>query len=194
MSGFAGVLACGGSAFVSVTRSYTTGTSATETIPTGATNVIVEMWGSTGNGGGGTTAACVDRGGGGAGSGGYAKTVLSAVGGQTVTYTIGVGAASTIVSGTFTITSMTSNNGIGGGNASSSAVGTGSAGGTATGGNTTNTTGNAGANGALGVGGAGGASIVGTNGTGNGGGRGGDNGVNTGRTLAQTGLIIFKYT
>ena len=132
-------------------------TNATETIPTGTTNIKQEIWGAGGGGGGGGgnkgqlgfTGGC----------GGFAYSVYTAAAlggaGKTFRYTVpaggaagGVGAngtagtAGTITAGTVTgFTTMTGN----GGGAGSTFGGSGNgAGGTASGGNTTNTAGAAG--------------------------------------------------
>jgi hypothetical protein len=128
-------------------------------IPTGATGVTIQVWGG---GGGGATGYeiflapgepdIIDGGGG--GGGGYAKTVLILSGqdGKTILYTVGAGGAgagsataggfSNAYSGTYTLATMTANGGQPG---SADPLQTQGAGGTATGGNTTNTTGNGGA-------------------------------------------------
>lgn len=134
------------------------------TIPTGATGVTIEVWGAGGGGGYGYVGFIVPMepevfAGAGGGSGGYSKTVLVLSGGdalKTINYTVGSGGAgatsstldgsygtfSNVFSGTYTITTMTSNPGGGGTYGSYPIQGPG---GTATGGNTTNTTGNGGA-------------------------------------------------
>lgn len=182
--------------FSGSTSTYNTSGSFTDTIPSGALSVVIEMWGGSAGGGaghaGGVGAA---GGGGGGGSGGYSKTVLTLTAadwGKTLAVVIGAGiATSTISAGTKALTTMTANGGTIGGTTTTSAAGVGGAGGTASGGNTTNTTGNAGANGASGIetGGVGGAGIVGTNGTGPTGGHG-QNTISAG----ATGLAILKYS
>lgn len=182
--------------FTGLTNTYSTAGSFTETIPSGALAVTIEIGGSANGGGtghaGGIGAA---GGGGGGGSGGYCKTILtltSADWGKTMAVFLATApTACTVSSGTKTITTMTANGGVIGASTSTNVGGAGGAGGTASGGNTTNTTGNAGANGAGGVetGGAGGAGIVGVNLTGPTGGHG-QNAL-TGGTL---GSIVFKYT
>lgn len=197
MSGFIGVLlAAAAGGFTPVTNTYTTGTGATETIPAGATNCVVEVWGPSGNGGTGIGSGCAGRSGGGGGSGGYSRTSLAVTAGNTFTYTAGVVVStnSSVSSGTQTISTMTSNFGVAGGNAVGSVNGSGGAGGTASGGTGTNTTGNAGSAGIGCINGVGGAGIVGTNGTGGAGGTGGFTVSNTGRTLGVAGKIIFAYT
>lgn len=145
---------------------YTSG-SGTETIPGPVpgtySTVIIEVWGPSGAGGAGTG---IDRrqGGGGA-SGSYCKSSysLSGASGETMIYTIGTpGINSTVVSGTFSITSMDSPAGNYGLDASSGGTG-GAAGGVSTGGTISNINGNPGHNGGIGGAGgaAGGAAIVG---------------------------------
>ena len=139
------------SGFAQVVHTYATGSGATETAPTGASNVKIEVWGASGaSGEGGNTSP-----GGGAAGGGYSVTNTSISGGQTLTYTVGVGGvggaitpsnpgtASSCSSGTKTITTMTANGGSGyTGNATSGS----STGGTASGGTTSNTSGGSVAN------------------------------------------------
>lgn len=127
-------------------------------IPVGATGVTIEVWGA---GGGGAQGGIVYIApgepdvleGGGGGGGGYSKTVLTFTGqdGKTINYTVGAGGAgggsataggfSNAYSGTYAITTMTSNGGQPGSGGLLQRQG---AGGTATGGTTTNTTGNGG--------------------------------------------------
>lgn len=140
-------------AFSPVTNTYNSGTGATETIPTNASQVVIEEWGPGGGGAGG------DSGGGqvgpGGASGAYVKKTIaltSADWGKTFTYTVGpsvaggaaltngsTGVATTCVNGTYgTAVNLSAGPGAGG----QSGVGRGS-GGTATGGDT-NTNGNGG--------------------------------------------------
>ena len=126
---------------LTVIHVYTTGTGATETIPTGSTNAAVEGWAGGGSGGIG---GAINPGGGGA-AGGYARRSISVSGqaGHTFTYTVGAGGAASanpgnatsINAGTVTGWTNISCNGGGGGNYSA-----GASGGTASGG-ATNTTG-----------------------------------------------------
>lgn len=148
---------------------YTNAGSGTETIPGPSpvtySTVIIELWGPSGAGGPGTG---IDgsQGGGGA-SGSYCKSSYSVSGsaGKTMSYTIGTpGVNSTISSGTFTISIMTSPYGNFGSAPVSGSGGIGGiGGGVATGGNVINSNGNAGENGDTnGVrGGLGGPAIVG---------------------------------
>jgi hypothetical protein len=133
------------------------------TIPVGAMGVTIEVWGAGGGGGYGFFGELAPGEpevfpGGGGGGGGYSKTilVLSAQDGKTINYIVGSGGAgatefspngnpgtfSNVSSGTYTITTMTSNPGNGGDSGQFASQG---AGGSASGGNTTNTTGNGGA-------------------------------------------------
>lgn len=176
--------------FSPTTHAYTSG-SGSDTIPTGASQVVIEVKA----GGGGSSAtgftssyAC---GGGGAG---YSRSVISltpANWGQTIAYQVGLGGAtnlnnngvqggnSTVSSGTFALATITANGGSGaGGNG---------AGGTASGGNQVNDTGASGVNG--GIGGASGSAGQYFD-TGNAYGHGGDfNGSNV-----TNGFVSFRYT
>lgn len=69
--------------FVTVVRTYSSGSGLTETVPTGATSVIIEIW--AGGGAGGRDAANV---GGGGGGGSYSKKTISVIGGNTMTYSV----------------------------------------------------------------------------------------------------------
>jgi len=136
-------------------------TSATETIPTGTTNVYAEVWGSGGGGGAAHSTAGGYNGGGTGGGGGFSYSVYTAAAlggtGKTFKYTVTAGGAGgaynggngtagtagSIVAGTVTgFTTMTANGGSAGTGATVGGSGTNGAGGTATGGNNTNTTGN----------------------------------------------------
>jgi hypothetical protein len=139
------------STFSPVTNTFTTAGAHPITIPSGCSSMTLEIEGGGGGGGGSSTTVQ----GNGASSGGrcvstYAVTPSNW--GQTVTLTCGAvksstgtpqnngqaGNASTVVSGTFSITTMTANGG-GGGQATLNGAG---AGGSASGGNVTNQTGN----------------------------------------------------
>ena len=142
-----------GGAFTPVLRTYTSGSSVTETAPTGATNVVIEVWGGGGGGGHGQgrIITCTNVPGYAGGSSGYARSSYAVSGGQTLVYTVGAagagaatigstgstGGASTVSSGTKAVTTMTVNGG--GGSQDGTTYG---AGGTASGGNAVNTTGN----------------------------------------------------
>jgi hypothetical protein len=161
--------------FVPVTHTYTTGTSATETVPTGASHCYIEVLGSGGGGNstGSNTAFGADGGGGG-------LAVLSSVGvagGNTFTYTVGAGATAVFntISGnsgqTTSVTGSVAGGAVsllvtgGGGGQYGSGVAYGGFGGTASGG-TTNTQGNTGGTGASGRGGNGLSGTYVTGGTG----------------------------
>jgi len=140
----------GGTAFTPVTRTYTTG-SGTDTVPTGATQVVIEV---TAGGGGGSLGSATNGGAGG-GGGGYAIKTIAVTGGNTLSYAVGAAGAlrtgsagagnpgsSSTVSGTVSGGSVSiSSTGGGGGGGS----GIGGAGGGASGGDT-NTAGNPGEN------------------------------------------------
>jgi hypothetical protein len=183
------------------TDTYTTAGTHTETIPIGASQVVIECWGaSAGGSGGGTTFT-----GEGGASGGYSRTtqtLTSANWGQTYTVVIGAagtlgtgrttattgnpggaGGTSSISAGTKTITTMTDN----GGGISTYAGG--SAGGTASGGTNANTTGNSVAPNIQTPG----AGINGVNGTGTAGGNGSSTLEGNG-FAGNPGKAIFKYT
>lgn len=184
--------AISGGGFTPVTHTYTSGTAATETIPSGAGHLVIEDCGAGGAGGSGS-----GNFGSGGGSGGYVtKTYTIAVGdyGKTLTYTVGAagvgfnnsngtnGSASTVVNNTFTTAvNFSAGGGFGG---DTSGVGPGN-GGAASGG-TTNTAGNAGS---LAIGGS---SVVGVHCSSGVGGHGrespqaGDNGGGA--------TIVFAYT
>ncbi len=132
-------------------------------IPASATGVTIEVWGAGGGGGARYEGEIVPGepeifAGAGGGSGGYSKTVLVLSGddGKTISYTVGAGGVggtsatlngsaggfSNAYAGTYALATMTGNGGQGGTWGLFAVQG---AGGTATGGNTTNTTGNGGA-------------------------------------------------
>lgn len=189
-----------------VTHTYTTATTANETIPAGMSTCTIEVWGGSGRGG----AHFLDglggnAGGGGGGSGGYARTVISVSGhaGQTMQYTVGnagtagvPAGASTVSSGTFTITTMTANGGsLGGAAPNINTGGTGGAGGTASGGSAANTTGNAGSSGVNNAGGgAGGAGGTGLPGIYYGGNPGGQGASLAPAVDGGAGVIVFAYS
>ena len=74
--------------FPPVTRTYTSGVAATETVPAGATLVTVRTVG-----GGGSGAKDIPSGAGGGGSAAYSSIVIAVTGGNTFTYTVGTGGA-----------------------------------------------------------------------------------------------------
>lgn len=176
------------STFTPSTVTHTTAGSGTETVPAGATNVVIEVKG----GGAGSSATGFTQayacGGGGAG---YCRSSYACSGGQTIAYTVGQagstnlnqngiqGGDSTASSGTLTITTMT---GQGGNGATNNGTG-----GTGSGGNQANATGANGVDG--GAGGASGAAGVNFD-TGNAFGHGGTfNGTNV-----TGGFVCFRYT
>lgn len=177
-----------------VIRTYTTGTGATEIVPTGATNVVIECWGAPGGGSGGSSGSNTGTGG---ASGGYSRSSYACSGGQTILYTAGVGgtggssgggnggpgSASHVNSGTLAITTLNGGGGGGGNNA------VGDTGGTASGGNVANTPGNS--NAALTRPGA--AAVAGVNAAGSDGGQGGSI-TGTAGSAGGPGVICFKYT
>lgn len=146
---------------------YTSAGSGTETIPGPSpitySTVIIEVWGGTGGGGSGTGIDSAQGGGGGSGSYCRSSYSLSGASGKTMSYTIGApNNASSVASGTFTITSMSSPGGGSGGAASGGNPGSGgSAGVLATGGTVANDAGNPGATGKPVGNGGGGAYVLG---------------------------------
>jgi hypothetical protein len=176
-------------------------TNATETIPTGTTNVYAEVWGGGGGGGSGSASNKPSTIGGRGGGGGlaYSSYTSAALGGagKTFKYTIGAGGTgassgssagqngsnSSITAGTVTgFTTMTGNAGSGGG-AGFTSNGPAGAGGAATGGNVSNTTGTTGGNGPSGL----------ISGDGGPYGNGGNGSVATG-TSGGSGAAVFYYT
>jgi hypothetical protein len=159
----------GASLQASATTLFNTGGSFTYTIPTGKSQIVIELWGDTGLGGHGNG---TDPGGGG-GSGGYAKSQYSITGhaGQTISIFLGAGntnpTPSTVSAGTFSITTMSAVGGTGG---QAVAFGTPGTGGTASGGNLINSPGNDGGSAAGNA--KGGQSVSGIYANGNVGGRG----------------------
>lgn len=189
------------------TRIYTTPGSFTETIPTGFTTLTIECWGGSGGGGARFISGSVIAGGGGGGSGGYSRTTVSVtgLGGDTLNFTVGAagvaafsaGGASSVSSGTLSITTLTSNGGGLGTDATAGpSPGAGGAGGTSTGGTVVNTSGNAGGAGQSNAGGQmGGPGGFGIPGIFDGGASGGNGaglviiGVNGG-----VGICVFSYS
>jgi hypothetical protein len=191
--------------FTPVTRTYNSGTAATETVPNGALSCVITVWGG-GASGGVDIGATFGRGG-----GGGAKVVktIAVIGGNTFTYTVGSGVLGRAAPGTgnngnaSTVTgtpsggsiNLTANGGTAGGNAS-----TGGGGGTGSGGDTntsgSSTTTSTGGDGGAPGGGAGGAGGGGTNpGTAPGGGGSGGAGSDTNNSGAgAAGRITFAYT
>lgn len=177
------MLACAvetGAPFSPVLRDYTSGTSVTETAPSGCSQVRICVWGGGNAGSGGDGVA----GGDGGASSGYVESVYAISGGQTLVYTVGaggtptgiIGGTSQVSSGTLSITTMSASTGM------------------QSGGNVSNTPGNAGGSANGPVGGDGGKAIVGWNGYSAGaGGAGGTSQQWTGLP-GQPGRVIFYYT
>jgi hypothetical protein len=132
----------GQSNFSPVTRTYDTGTAATETAPAGATTVRITLWG----GGGGGARDIAGGGNTGGASGAYVRKTQATSGGTTYTYTVGAGgpgrANSTDGGGTAGGASTISSPALSAGGGGAGFLGAGSAaGGTASGGDI-NTAGN----------------------------------------------------
>lgn len=187
-----------------VTHIYTTPGTTTEVIPASVSTLTVEVFGGSGGGGNGSTSGGgTFTGGGGGGSGGYSRTVISVSGhaGQTLQYTVGAagalvgnGGASSVSSGTFTITTLTGGGGGGGSSASPPIGGAGGAGGAASGGTAVNTNGiagTAGTQGSPGTVGQGGPGIPGIN---YGGLAGGNGGSITSGQAGGVGAVVFSYS
>lgn len=175
------------SSFTPSTVTHTSG-SGTETVPAGASNVVIE---SKGGGAGPSTTGFSDTYANGGPGAGYCRSSYACSGGQTLAYVVGAaggtnvnnngtpGGDSTVSSGTLTITTMTAHGGPG--------ASAGGPGGTASGGNQANATGGNGVNG--GAGAPSGSAGVNFD-TGNTFGHGADfNGVN-----ATGGFVCFRYT
>lgn len=196
----------GGGGFNPTTHTYNVAGNYAETIPTGATNLVIEVWGGDGGGGSGSYFAHQAYGGGGGGSGSYGRSasiLVSGHSGQTIGVTVGAagvgatypsgiatpGGASSVQTGTFTITTISTNGGASGNNYT--AGGLGGAGGAVGTGGSVNTAGNGATGGGQGFVGIGGAGIVGLRATGPNGGNGGS--LSNGQP-GSPGLIIFYYT
>ena len=191
----------GAAGFPLTVRTHTSGTSVTETVPSGATLVFIEAEG--GGGAGGRDSFDI---GGGGGGGAYCAKTIAVAGGETMTYTVaavsngratnGTGAGNIFseILGTVTggAVAVVANGGLGG-----QTAGNGGNGGQAIGGDT-NTDGTAGADnggaGASPLGGAGGMSSGAVAGAGEapGGGGGGTSSVVSG--AGARGVVIFTYT
>lgn len=190
------MIGTGTTPFTPVTNTYNSG-SGTETIPTGANQVVIEAWGGGGNGGPYTGF----QPGGGGGGGAYVKktfTLNASNWGQTFNYAVGAAVnASTVSQNTFgTVVSL--NAGAGASGQPGGMGGNPGAGGTASGGDVMNagssgsgSNGGAGASPGGGAGGAGGATPVA--GTAPGGGGGGNTNAGSGASGAS-GRILFAYT
>ena len=199
MSG-AAMMAMGARGFAPVTNTYNVAGTFTETIPPGATTLVLEGWGAGAIGG----AAPITFGGGGGGGGGYSRVSLAVTTkvGQTFIVIVGtegngIPTRTMINPGSVTgFTSILCGTGVKGGDGGAGAGGTGGAGGTATNANSgaVNSNGGAGAVGQNGfVGGAGGTSHAGVNGGPFG--TGGNGFVSGGPpTNGQNGGAVFAYT
>lgn len=195
-------------AFAGSTSSYTSHGSFTETIPSGASNVVIEVWGA--SSAGGDVAGGPAHDGGGGASGGYARSSYSlspSNWGQTMTVVIGTGGVarfglsglvpavdSSVASGSYSLTTMIGAKPFTGGSPGNNvSAGAGGSGLTGSGGNVANVAGNNG--GTSGVGHLPAAGVVGVNGTGQVGGTGGTVALGGGSsTNGFDGLAIFKYT
>ncbi|MTH18301.1 glycine-rich domain-containing protein, partial [Flavobacterium sp. LC2016-01] len=151
----------------------------TWTVPTGVTNVTLEIWGAGGAGGGSTLNK---EGGAGGGGGAYVTKTISVNPGDVITYSIGLGATGTVGDGakggnttlsTVSSTNLIANGGSGGATAAHNSSVSGGSGGSASGGTNSNgsngannstSTGNGGKGGNSGNGDAGGAGADGSNG------------------------------
>jgi hypothetical protein len=165
----------------------------TETIPPGATTVIIESQAGGAPGGEGNTT--FGTAGGGGGAGGYCRSSYSVTPGNTLNYSAGgPTAGSSVSSGTQSITTMTANTGTAGTNANGSgAAGHGGPGGSASGGNQANVTGGTGVDGSgTAAGGIPPAGIY-VN-TDQSKGTGGQGNFNTTVLLGVAGVISFYYT
>lgn len=174
--------------FTSAQHVYTSG-SGTETVPNGATNVVIENWGPGGTGAYGTGSVAQHNAtyGAGGAAGGYCRSSYSCSGGQTINYSVGTAyeTNSTVTSGSLSITAMQANGGYQG------SLG----GGTSSGGNQANITGAGGGDG--GTTPADGAGGVGTSGVHEGTeGSGGNGGYQSTGTpgVGNGGVISFYYT
>jgi hypothetical protein len=182
-------------------------TNATETIPTGTTNVYCEVFGGGGGGGGGNqhpNPVIVYTGGtGGCGGLAYSVYTSAALGGagNTFKYTVpsggaggaggatgSTGGAGSITAGSVTgFTTMTGNGGVGGTGASVVGNGPGGAGGTGVGGNNTNNPGPTGST-------AGTSGKISGDGSPYGGGATGGSGSGVSGSTGKSGAAVFYYT
>jgi len=181
--------------FATVVRTYSTGAGATDTVPTGASSVIIEAWG------GGASGEKDSVGGPGTGGGGgsYCSRTIACIGGNTLTYTVAQSVAGASTNGPGTNGNLSSVTGtVSGGSVTmtangGSSGGTGGFGGSATGG-TVNTNGADALNEVGGAGaGPGGGSGGGLNAAGNplGGGGGGATAGSSGQ--GARGQVQFTY-
>jgi len=133
--------------------------SRTFTVPSGVTQLIIEVWGAGGKGGnasksGGNNTASAGGGGGGA----YNTATITVNPGQIINYTVGAGATTTSPGGTSTATDGSTTVNASGGNSASNAIGGGTTTAGATGGSTGTFTGGDGASGIIARSGGGGSS------------------------------------
>jgi hypothetical protein len=159
------------SAFSPITRTYAGVATLTETIPSGASQVVIEGWGPGGSGGRGYGQNGVGAGGGGGGAGGYFKKTIAGLTSADWNKTLAMAAQDTypalasVSSGTYSLTTLTAYQGNPGAAATGPASpGAGGTGGTATNGDTNTTGGNGSAGTAAPVGGTGATGTAGTNG------------------------------
>ena len=175
-------------AFTSAQHTYSA-TSGTETVPDGATQVVIELWGLGGPGGYGTGTQKPDiYYGPGGQAGGYCRSSYPCSGGQTLNYALSAAYAtdSTVTSGTLSITTMTA---VGGGEGGVTGYGT------ASGGNQANVTGAMGAPGGTSASdGAGGAGTVGVYEGEEGAGGAGGYGSSSAGAAGQPSFVSFYYT
>lgn len=187
------MLAVSAAAFTPQTVVKTSGTGATETIPLGATNVVIEVLGWGGQGGLMVFDGTDTWFGGGGGSGGVGRSSYSCSGGQTLTFTVPTSPGTVSVSsGTLSITTLSVGFGASGQDGIISGTALGGNGSLPTGGNQANTQGNRGTDGTIGSGGTGGAAKAGNYGYSSG--AGSDSNSFTVRSNGGAGTIVFRYT
>jgi len=176
---------------------FTTGTSASYTIPAGITKIKVTVIGG-GGGGAGTQSGCPGSNGGGGGGGGSSIVYLTGLTpGGTITYTVGTGGTAgaidanggsggtssiTVSATTYSATGGSGGTFIGGGGAGGNSSGTAGA-----------VTSKGGGGGSAFVGGSGGGTILSPTGDAAGRGGGGRGSTGTGSTAGVAGVIIFEY-
>jgi hypothetical protein len=191
------IMLMGSTGFAPILRIKTAG-SGTDTVPSGAQNVILEAWGSGGGGSAGTGSGCSAAPGGGGSSGSYSRTSIACLtqNGNTLNYTVATGgpagsngSSSSISGGTFSgLTTMNAGRG------SAGNFGSGATSSPSNGGTQANTTGTA-----VGVGQSlGGAGLSGTV-AGDGspyarGGNGGVLGAGHAGSPGSDGAAVFFYT
>ena len=173
--------------FTSAQYTYSSG-SGLQTVPAGAGNVVIELWGVGGPGADGTGTGTSKQYGAGGQAGGYCRSSYSCSGGQTLNYALDstFEQASTVTSGTLAITTMTA---FGGGQGSGTGYGT------ASGGNAANVTGAVGGpGGSVPSDGAGGAGTVGVYEGAEGGGGNGGYGAGVAGSPGQSPFVSFYFT